>query len=266
MGEWSGQGEKGQRRGFAASRALLALVVAILLVGLAGTIVWLSSTDGSTHRTVKVPYGLDAPRLLQRPADPTISTSASFIFGTTLPEATFHCRLDVQDAAICSRSASASLPRGAATYEGLARGRHCFFVYSSSILGESPTTAYCWTIAGPPETLKVVAGSAQSTVVNSAFGERFSLRVLDASGTPVPGIRVAFSARAPLPGASTPSVTSRGAAHGPHDVLVSSLASQERPPGAPLSMASAPGLMTSALPSGTFARCDGGNPSSLRAA
>ena len=260
MGKWHAEGEKGQRTGFVSSPVLLAVAVVTILVVIGSMVVWATSTDHSKRRTIKVPYALGAPRLIQRPANPTVSTSASFTFGSTLPQSTFHCRLDVREVARCSSAAVSKLSRGDVTYTGLPRGRHCFFVFTSSMLGTSPTTAYCWTIAGPPATLRIVTGSAQSTVVNSTFGSRFSLRILDSSGVPVPGLRVAFSARTPDAGSRTPLVAVRGAALHPRVVLLSALHAPVASTAASPTMPETPLMTTAAVPSGTFARCGGGNP------
>jgi hypothetical protein len=128
----------------------------------------------------------DAPVIVSGPANPTNRTTAEFTFiDEDWPRVRFSCQLDSGPVTPCTGDTDHdgdwwrypwwdSHPdysagrdywaahdywadrdywdgrlEGEQRYEGLAPGRHCFYVYATGKSGKvSPTTSYCWTIRG----------------------------------------------------------------------------------------------------------------------
>jgi Asp/Glu/hydantoin racemase len=69
------------------------------------------------------------------------------------------------------------------------------YTVGASVNGVSGSASFSLTnIAGPPATITVTSGSGQSTQVNTAFGNPLVATVKDASGNPVSGASVTFTA------------------------------------------------------------------------
>ena len=82
------------------------------------------------------------PVITSAPANPTTSTSATFVFSSTTSGASYRCALDAASFAACSS------PR---TYTGLAVGSHQFQVEAVRKGRTSPRASYSWTITAPPQ-------------------------------------------------------------------------------------------------------------------
>ncbi|MEE8428805.1 MAG: hypothetical protein V3S33_04825, partial [Gammaproteobacteria bacterium] len=95
------------------------------------------------------------------PADPTNSTSASFVFASTEAGSTFECSLNSGAFANCTSPAN---------YSALAEGNHTFGVRATDAAGNTDLTpaAYAWTIdLTPPDTI-ISSGPADPTNSTSA--------------------------------------------------------------------------------------------------
>jgi hypothetical protein len=93
----------------------------------------------------------NTPDIVGYPANPTTSTSASFVFtDNSGPDISFSCYLDSAAAAPCNGGTwheSNWVVAGRQDYTGLAPGKHCFYVYATDRAGNaSPPASYCWTI------------------------------------------------------------------------------------------------------------------------
>ena len=114
---------------------------------------------GQATYTWKISTGGPTVAIMQKPADPTKSRSASFSFAASGP-ATFQCSLDNSAFAVCP------LPR---VYTDLADGRHRFVVRGIDALGNlGPDAVYAWTIdATPPQTTLAAKPPARTTATSA---------------------------------------------------------------------------------------------------
>jgi len=82
-----------------------------------------------------------APVITSGPANPTTSTSATFVFSTATAGSSYRCALDAAAFVACTS------PQ---TYAGLAAGAHQFRVEAVKKRRSSPAASYSWTITAPP--------------------------------------------------------------------------------------------------------------------
>jgi hypothetical protein len=81
------------------------------------------------------------PVITSGPANPTTSTSATFVFSSATAGASYRCALDAAPFIACSS------PQ---TYTGLAVGAHQFRVEAALKRRTSPPASYSWTITASP--------------------------------------------------------------------------------------------------------------------
>jgi hypothetical protein len=98
--------------------------------------------------TVVVDGTAPAVTVMQKPLDPSNSTSASFGFTVSEP-ATAACKLDGAAVAPCA---------SAVDYAGLADGAHTFTVTATDQAGNTGQASYTWTIETRPPTAIVASG------------------------------------------------------------------------------------------------------------
>ena len=97
------------------------------------------------------------------PANPTMSTSATFSFTSVPAGATFECSLDGATFTACASPQA---------YSGLVLGSHTFQVRAVNVVGPDPTPAnYTWTInsIGPPDTTITSSPSTSTTSTSASF-------------------------------------------------------------------------------------------------
>lgn len=100
-----------------------------------------SNVGYSAPITFTVDTGGPGAAITERPANPSLSATATFRFSSTDPLATFRCSLDAADFVPCSSPV---------TYGGLAPGAHVFAVNATDRAGNTGGNAtYLWTIAMP---------------------------------------------------------------------------------------------------------------------
>jgi large repetitive protein len=100
------------------------------------------NTGVSAPTTFTIDTGGPGAAIIEKPADPSSSTTATFRFSSTDPDATFSCRLDAGDFVACATPV---------TYTGLARGGHTFAINATDRAGNTGGNAtYSWTILAPP--------------------------------------------------------------------------------------------------------------------
>ena len=101
-----------------------------------------SNVGYSAPITFTVDTGGPGTAITERPANPSLSGTATFRFSSTDPLATFRCSLDAGDFVPCSSPV---------TYGGLAPGAHVFAVNATDRAGNTGGNAtYLWTVATPP--------------------------------------------------------------------------------------------------------------------
>jgi hypothetical protein len=127
-----------------------------------------AASHAGTSRTTVIEFSYDtvlpgAPLIISHPANPTTSTSATFVFTEfSDDDLTFFCYLDAGSPARCSGDTDEHgfILTGQQRYTGLAPGPHCFYVYATDRAGNTgPAAKYCWTIS--------VLGSGTFTVGGS---------------------------------------------------------------------------------------------------
>jgi hypothetical protein len=103
-----------------------------------------------------------APAISSRPADPSTSTSATFVFADSDPSATFRCSLDGATASTCSSPKS---------YSSLSDGAHSFTVMAKDAAGNSsPLTAASWHIdSTPPPAPTISSATSDASGANATF-------------------------------------------------------------------------------------------------
>lgn len=104
----------------------------------------------------------EAPVISSRPADPSTSTSATFVFADSDSSASFTCSLDGAAASACSSPKS---------YSALSEGTHSFAVTAKDAAGNSsPQTAASWQIdsAAPPSPT-VSSATSDASGANATF-------------------------------------------------------------------------------------------------
>ena len=100
------------------------------------------NTGLSAPITFTIDTGGPGAAIIDKPGNPTSSSTATFRFSSTDPAATFRCRLDAGDFVPCSSPI---------TYEELAPGTHVFAVNATDRAGNTGGNAtYSWTIAVQP--------------------------------------------------------------------------------------------------------------------
>lgn len=100
------------------------------------------NTGLSAPTTFTIDTGGPGAAIIEKPANPSSSGTATFRFSSTDPAATFKCRLDAGDFVACVSPL---------TYEGLAPGGHTFAVNATDRAGNTGGSAtYSWTIVAPP--------------------------------------------------------------------------------------------------------------------
>jgi hypothetical protein len=104
-----------------------------------------------------------APTISSNPANPTTSTSATFVFSDAEANVTLLCQLDGGGFSTCTSPKS---------YSGLADGSHTFDVKArDSISNESAPTSYTWTVdTTPPITTLFSTPSNPSNQTTATFG------------------------------------------------------------------------------------------------
>jgi hypothetical protein len=101
-----------------------------------------TNTGYSTPITFILDTGGPGTAITERPANPTLSDTATFRFSSTDPLATFRCSLDAGDFVPCSSPV---------TFGGLGPGAHLFAVNATDPAGNTGGNAtYLWTVAIPP--------------------------------------------------------------------------------------------------------------------
>ncbi|MBA3462238.1 MAG: hypothetical protein H0T46_19915 [Deltaproteobacteria bacterium] len=112
---------------------------------------------GSDMRTFTVDTTGPTVTIVNRPANPTNATTASFTF--TVSEGSPMCRLDGAAFAACTS------PRN---FTGLAAGSHTFTVQASDALGNTGSASYTWVIDTTPPTVTITSMPMNPTNATTA--------------------------------------------------------------------------------------------------
>lgn len=127
--------------------AVAVIAIALLAAGLFAAAPALGITGGSPD-TVHTKVGPPAPTIESGPANPTTSSSATFVFSHSRRRVTFECRLaSGRDPGEYDECTS---PK---TYTGLAPGAYKFLVRATdrdNNIGDA--ASYAWTVVPPPDT------------------------------------------------------------------------------------------------------------------
>lgn len=100
------------------------------------------NTGYSGTTTFTVDTGGPGAAVTEKPANPSVTGTATFSFASNDPAATFRCRLDAGDFVPC---------QSPITYQGLAPGEHIFAVNATDRAGNTGGNAtYSWRIVVPP--------------------------------------------------------------------------------------------------------------------
>jgi hypothetical protein len=157
-----------------------------------------SQPAGTKTGVASARYALPAPVIVQHPASPTRSQTATFAFrDAAWPYVTFHCHVDSRPAHNCTFDEKDNVgpdyqvlhrrqPDSRAVYTSLQPGRHCFEVQVSDDDGRpSPVARFCWRILGLPGAKKFTVGGNLSTPLYPSVSESLNMTFTNPNARPI---------------------------------------------------------------------------------
>ena len=131
------------------------------------------NVDGTPARLEWTVLAAPETTLVDSPADPSASTSATFEFASDRPGVEFFCEIDGLGPTLCTSPM---------TYNGLVDGEHEFTVTAKDAtygLADETPVEYAWTVAVAPDTSILTSPAASTTETSASF--TFNANEIDSS-------------------------------------------------------------------------------------